>query len=75
MIICDRCQKNIPASEFETVPPGFLSDDLVACLPCKNEFRKGVDKITDEVRAERNERIEKWRDEWQRNFKGISNEG
>jgi len=67
-ISCDRCQKKILPEEFQTVPSGYESVYLVACLPCQNEFARGIDKIRDELARERTKRIENWCKEWLRNY-------
>ncbi len=67
MIICDRCQKQIPFNVIEQV-----SDNLIACYECFHIFIAGRDIIHDQWKVERDKRICNWETEWQRNFKQES---
>jgi len=72
MITCNRCQKTIVPSKRYPEARFKIGDEIIgllACDDCNLEFRRGIQKIREDIEAEFKLRASKWRDEWRRNFK------
>lgn len=69
MIVCDRCKGELAINTDFEMPFRVIAPGSIACISCEAEFRAGLEKIYGDISEERLNRIDKWRNEWLRNYK------